>query len=140
LWACFVVRFVGGPSAEAAESTEVIDYSAFKDPPAQYRGIHWVGFDLSRINDESVIARVRAGAQRGAWGSFMIEAGGGPTTGLSEAYLRAYRREPSTEGVPFLSQEFFRLYRLAIEEGLKNNFPLNTLYDEWNYPIRVAGP
>jgi hypothetical protein len=44
-----------------------------------------MGFDLSRITDESVIARVRAGAQRGAWGSFMIEAGGGPTTGLSEA-------------------------------------------------------
>ncbi len=139
LLACFVVRSVGGPSAEAVESTDVIDYSAFKDPPAQYRGIHWVGFDLSRITDESVIARVRAGAQRAAWGSFMIEAGGGPTTGLSEAYLRGSRREPSAEGVPFLSPEFFRLYRLAIEEGLKNNFPLSTLYDEWNYPSGMVG-
>jgi hypothetical protein len=69
----------------------------------------------------------------------MIEASGGPTTGLSEAYLRGSRRDPSAKGVPYLSQEFFRLYRLAIEEGLKHNFPLNTLYDEWSYPSGMVG-
>jgi hypothetical protein len=69
----------------------------------------------------------------------MIGPGGGPTTGLSEAYLKASHRQPSDKGVPYLSEEYFRLYRAAVQEGDKLNFPARVLYDEWNYPTGMAG-
>ncbi|MGD0383943.1 MAG: hypothetical protein ABSA77_10500, partial [Thermoguttaceae bacterium] len=116
-----------------------VDYAQFKDPPAEYRGICWMHFNLSNLTEEGVVAAVQANVKRDSWGSFMIEPTGGPTTGLSEAYLRGSKRKPSDQGVPYLSEEYFRLYRLAIEEGLKNKFPLSTLYDEWNFPSGRAG-
>jgi hypothetical protein len=119
--------------------TNGVDYALFKDPPAEYRGICWMGFNLSNLSEDGIVERVRSSAQSGSWGSFLLGPGGGPTTGLSEAYLRGSGREPSTQGVTYLSEEFFRLYRAAIEEGLKNGFPLSTLYDEWNYPSGIVG-
>jgi hypothetical protein len=116
-----------------------VDYAQFKDPPAEYRGICWMHFNLSNLTEDSVISNVQSNVKRDSWGSFMIEPTGGPTTGLSEAYLRGSKRKPSDQGVPYLSEEYFKLYRLAIEEGLKNKFPLSTLYDEWNYPSGQAG-
>jgi len=116
-----------------------VDYALFRDPPAEYRGICWMGFNLSNLTEDGVTARVQSSAKSGLWGSFMLGPGGGPTTGLSEAYLRGSMRRPSDQGVPYLSEEYFKFYRLAIEEGLTNNFPLSTLYDEWNYPSGIAG-
>jgi hypothetical protein len=58
---------------------------------------------------------------------------------LSEAYLKASRRKPADAGVMYLSDEYFRLYKLAIEEGLKHNFKVSTLYDEWTYPSGIVG-
>jgi hypothetical protein len=125
--------------AQGQPVTDAVDYPAFQDPPAAYRGIHWIGFKLSEISDDYVITNVLNGARRDAWGSFQIEASGGPTTNLSAAYLQGSRRGLTNAGKPYLSPEFFRLYRLAIEVGLSNNFPLNTLYDEWSYPSGIVG-
>jgi hypothetical protein len=140
--ALFVSLFVlsariGGAQGQPAVST--VDFATFQNPPAEYRGIHWTGFKLSELSDDYVITNVLKGARSGAWGSFQIEASGGPTTNLSAAYRQGSRRELTDKGVPYLSPEFFRLYRLAIEVGLSNNFPLHTLYDEWSYPSGIVG-
>src|SRR6185312_6208658 len=110
------------------------DLSTFRSPPAEYGAIHWVSFFLSRATEQSLTASVHAAAQTGAWGSFELGPGGGPTTGLSPAYLAASQRTPSSEGVPYLSDEYFRLYRAAIEQGQKDHFPASMFYDEWAYP------
>ena len=116
-----------------------IDYAQFKEPPAEYRGIGWMHFNLSNMSEEGVIANVQSYVKRNSWGSFMIESSGGSTAGLSEAYMRGSKRTPGDRGIQYLSEEYFKYYRLAIEEGLKNKFPLSMLYDEWNYPSGMAG-
>src|SRR5665811_2081752 len=60
-----------------------VDYTLFKDPPGEYRGHYWFGFNLANISEESVIAGVQRAAASNSAGSFMIGPGGGPTTGLS---------------------------------------------------------
>lgn len=69
----------------------------------------------------------------------MITPDGGSTSALSEAYMKGSRRQPNTTGVAYLSEEYFRLYRLAIEEREKNHLPLRVLYDELQYPSGMAG-
>jgi hypothetical protein len=118
---------------------DTIDRSKFKEPPAEYRVICWMHFNLSNMSEERVIASVQANVKRDSWGAFMIESSGGSTAGLSEAYLRGCKREPSDRGIQYLSEEYFKYYRMAIEEGLKNKFPLSTLFDEWRYPGGMVG-
>lgn len=115
------------------------DPAAFLNPPGEYRAIHWVSLFLSRATEENLRASVRAAAQSGAWGSFELGPGGGPTTGLSEEYLRASGRRPSAQGTPYLSDAYFKLYRAAIEEGQKDGFPDSMIYDEWAYPAGIVG-
>ena len=86
-----------------------IDYSLFKEPPAEYRGICWMGFNLSNINENRVISSIQSNKVKDSWGTFMLGPGGGPTTGLSEAYLRGSRRTPNDRGVPYLSEEYFKI-------------------------------
>ena len=74
---------------------DTVDYAQFKEPPAEYRGICWMGFNLSNISEDRVIANVQANVKRDSWGSFMLGPSGGSTTGLSEAYLRGSKRKPS---------------------------------------------
>ena len=45
----------------------------------------------------------------------------------------------SASNVVYLSDEYFRLYKLAIERGLKGNLPLDVLYDEQQFPTGMAG-
>ena len=134
----FVVALLGRAVIVSADEAAV-DYAQFKEPPAEYRGIGWMRFNLSSMSEESVTANVQRYVDRGSWGSFMIESSGGSTAGLSEEYLRGSKREPSSRGIQYLSEEYFKYYRLAIEEGLKNKFPLSTLYDEWMYPSGIVG-
>ena len=134
----FLAAGLGQPALTRAD-TNAVDYALFKDPPAEYRGICWMGFNLSSLTETGVVARVQSSAKSDSWGSFMLGPGGGPTTGLSEVYLNGSKRKKSDQGVPYLSEEYFKFYRLALEEGLKNNFPASTLYDEWNYPSGIAG-
>jgi hypothetical protein len=139
LFALLVLNPCVGLAENLPAGAGSIDYALFQNPPAEYRGIHWIGFKLSEISDDYVVTNVLNGARSGAWGSFQIEASGGPTDNLSASYRQGSRRELTDKGVPYLSPEFFRLYRLAIDVGLSNNFPLSTLYDEWSYPSGIVG-
>ncbi|MBS1854177.1 MAG: hypothetical protein JST11_02340 [Acidobacteria bacterium] len=116
-----------------------VDYTLFKDPPGEYRGTRWFTFRLSNITEESVRGGIDAAARMNAYGSFMITPDGGLTTGLSADYMKYSRRQPSTAGVAYLSEEYFRLYRAAIEEGQRDRLPLRVLYDELQYPSGMAG-
>ena len=127
-----------GPRSQNPADLKV-DYQIFKDPPGEYRGCYWFGFQLSNITETGMLAGLQRGIKSGAFGSFMIGPGGGLTTGLSEAYMKYSRRPPVKTGVAYLSEEYFKLYRQAIEEGMKNNFPMRVLYDELQYPSGMAG-
>ena len=124
-------------SRHAADLT--IDFNLFKEPPAEYRGHRWFTFRLSNITEESVRAGIRQAAGLDSFGSFMITPDGGRTTGLSDDYMKNSRRPVNTTGVAYLSEEYFLLYRAAIEEGQRDHLPLRVLYDELQYPSGMAG-
>src|SRR6476620_5673877 len=85
------------------------DHAVFKSPPAQYRGHAMWSFPLSTLNENYIVSGIREMARLN-YGGFFIEAGGGPTTGLSEAYVKLFRRgQTDDRGVAFLSDEYFRL-------------------------------
>ena len=114
------------------------DPAIFKAPPATYRGHAMWNFNLSTLNEASVTAGIQEMAKLN-YGGFFIEASGGPTTGLSEAYLKMFRRPPSSQGVVFLSDEYFRVYKLALEEAKKLGLEV-ILYDDYSFPTgTVAG-
>ena len=117
----------------------VVDYANFKEPPGEYRGHRWFGFRLSDITESSIVKGLEQSGKSDSYGNLMIGPDGGLTTGLSEAYMANSHRRPGLTGVAYLSEEYFRLYRLAIEEGLKNHLPLRVLYDEWAYPSGIVG-
>ena len=41
--------------------------------------------------------------------------------------------------MPALGEEYFKIYRAAIEEGRRTIFPLSMIYDEWTYPAGIVG-
>ncbi|MBZ5585537.1 MAG: hypothetical protein LAQ30_25730 [Acidobacteriia bacterium] len=127
-----------GPRSQNPADLKV-DYEVFKNPPGEYRGCYWFGFGLTNITENGMLAGLQRGIQSGAYGSFMIGPGGGLTAGLSEAYMKYSRRPPVKTGIAYLSEEYFELYRRAIEEGMNNNFPMRVLYDELGYPSGMAG-
>jgi hypothetical protein len=115
------------------------DAGTFERPPAPYRGRQMYGygqFDLSTLSEQKIIADIETMARRNM-GGFAPEPGGGPTTGLPEDYLKATRRQPSTTGVGYLSDEYFRLYRVALEQARKHGMEV-ILYDEWTYPTGIV--
>jgi hypothetical protein len=117
----------------------VVDYASFKEPPAEYRGHYWITLRLSNVNESALTSQIQQAAKSGAYGNFMVTPDGGITTGLSEAYMKGSHRQPVTTGVAYLSEEYFELYRRAIEEGKRNNLPMRVLYDELQYPSGMAG-
>ena len=116
-----------------------VDYQFFHEPPAEYRGHRWLTFRLSNISEESIRKNIQDAAKSDSAGGFMITPDGGNTSALSEAYMKGSHRQPNTTGVAYLSEEYFRLYRAAIEEGNKDGLPLRVLYDELQYPSGMAG-
>ena len=139
LVALFLVTWFCPPFPARAE-TKNLELAQFKDPPGEYRGIHWQGFNLNRPSEAGIRAGIQAAATNGAWGSFELGLSvGGATTGLSEGYLRGSRRGASDQGVAYLSEEYFHFYRMAIEEGQRIGFPDSMIYDELGYPAGIAG-
>src|ERR1700691_1947371 len=61
----------------------------FEAPPAMYRGHAMWNFNLTTLNEHDVIAGIQDMAKLN-YGGFFIEAGGGPSTGLSDAYLKTF--------------------------------------------------
>ncbi len=110
-----------------------VDYATFKDPPREYWGHAWFTFNLGSLNEERVKSMVQRAVQGDSYGGFMITPSGGFGGRGSGA--------PATGGAPvtYLNEEFFKLYKVAIEEGLKNNLPMDVLYDEQQFPTGMAG-
>jgi hypothetical protein len=135
----FLVAWWSAPLPALAGSNP-LDLSQFKNPPGEFRAIHWQGFGVNRLTEDRVRSSIQSAATNGEWGSFELGLGfGGATTGLSEAYLRGSGRAANDQGVAYLSEEYFRFYRMAIEEGQKLNFPDSMIYDELGYPSGIAG-
>ena len=126
-------------AASGKEPLEALDYATFKDSPAAYRGTTMWGYNLSKVTDEKIVSGVQELARQ-RYGGFLITNGGGNGSNLDPAYVQ--QAKPffhfTKDGAEFLSDEFFRQYRLAIEEGKKNNLPLTTLYDDYEYPTGTA--
>ena len=126
------LAILSGPERGLSQSSQprnAFDPAIFKAPPAEYRGHAMWNFPLSTLNESGIVSGIQEMAKLN-YGGFFIEAGGGPTTGLSEAYLKMFRRPQSDKGVVSLSDEYFRFYRLALEEA-PNLGP-----DQWKHPSR----
>ena len=77
----FLAAGLGQPALTRAD-TNAVDPALFKDSPAEYRGICWMGFNLSSLTETGVVARVQSSARSDSWGSFVLGPGGGPTDGF----------------------------------------------------------
>jgi alpha-L-rhamnosidase len=108
------------PAGVLAQSD--FDSATFKSPPAKYRGHAMWNFNLSTLNEKDVISGIDEMAKLN-YGGFFIEAGGRPQPG---------------RGVPFLSDEYFRFYKLAIEEAKKQGLEM-VLYDDYAFPTGTVG-
>jgi len=117
----------------------VVDYASFKDPPSEYRGQRWFNFNMSNLTEAGIRAGIQEAAKIGAYSGFMLTPDGGSTTSLSEDYMKLFRRRPNTQGVAYLSDEYFRFYGMALDEARRDNFPLSVLYDELQFPSGQAG-
>ncbi len=88
---------------ELSDTADIPDFHLFQEPPREYRGVRWLGFGLSNLSDSGMIRSIRSSVASDSWGSYLLGPGGGPTTGLSEAYLKASKRTPSDHGIPYSS-------------------------------------
>jgi hypothetical protein len=96
------------------------------------------GFNLSGLSEDRIVAAIQDMAGKYGAGGFTPEPGGGPTNGLSDAYLTATKRPRSDQGVVYLSDDYFKYYRVALEQARKLGMEV-VLYDEWRYPTGMAG-
>lgn len=111
-----------------------VEYEQFREPARAFRGVRFIALPLDRATEESMREAVERDFRADKWGSFVLIAGGGSTEGLSDAYLEGSRRPRKDSGTAYLSEDYFKLYRAAIEKGLELGFKCSTLYDEWEYP------
>jgi len=65
----FLAAWVSAPLLARAD-TNSLELAQFKDPPGEFRGIHWQGFGLNRLTEDGVRRSVQSSATNGAWGSF----------------------------------------------------------------------
>ena len=122
----------------AAPLLAQFDPATFLSPPVQYRGHAMWSFPLSTLNESYITSGIDEMAKLN-YGGFFIEPGGGPTTGLSDAYIKAFRRgQTDSRGVVYLSDEYFRYYKLAMEEAKKRGMEV-VLYDDYSFPTGTVG-
>lgn len=110
-----------------------INYDNFKMPAMQYMGHAWFTFRLASLTDEMVKNMVKSAVESNAYGGYMIT----PDRGIWSR--RGGNNENTTINSTYLDDEFFRLYKVTIEEGLKNGLPMDILYDELQFPTGMAG-
>ena len=109
-----------------------INYDKFRLPPKQYMGHAWFTFQLSNLTEEAVKGMVRKAVESNAYGGYMITPDRGRMTpGGAGAN--------TTPNATYLDDEFFRLYKITIKEGLRNGLPMDILYDELQFPTGMAG-
>ena len=115
-----MVLLAAGLSAQNAANQ--FDPAIFKAPPAEYRGHAMWNFNLPTLNENAVVSGIQEMAKLN-YGGFFIEAGGRPQPG---------------QGVAFLSDEYFRLYKVALEEAKKQGLEV-ILYDDYAFPTGTVG-
>ena len=115
-----MVLLAAGLSAQTAAPQ--FDPAIFKAPPAEYRGHAMWNFNLPTLNENAVVSGIQEMAKLN-YGGFFIEAGGRPQPG---------------QGVAFLSDEYFRLYKVALEEAKKQGLEV-ILYDDYAFPTGTVG-
>ena len=135
----FLLIIAGSFNVLAFEKSKHINKKHFADPPKEYRQHAWLTYNLSHATEENLTRQILHWAEQNLTGGFYLGLGGGKTTGLSDEYLKGSRREPSDEGLVFLSKEYFDLYAKAIDAGLKYGNPPLVFYDEVGYPSGMAG-
>ncbi|MBN1996784.1 hypothetical protein JW935_04470, partial [candidate division KSB1 bacterium] len=135
----FIFLISGSISAFAFEKSKHIEPQYFTEPPKEYRQHAWLTFDLSRATEENLTKQIRKWSEQDLTGGFYLGMGPGNTAGLSEEYLKGSGRQPSDQGIAFLSREYFDLYTRAVEAGLKYGNPPLVFYDEVGYPSGMAG-
>ncbi len=106
----------------AQNTANHFDPAIFKAPPAEYRGHAMWDFNLATFDDNAVITGIREMAKLN-YGGFFIEAGGRPQPG---------------RGMAFLSDEYFRLYKVGLEEAKKLGLEV-ILYDDYSFPTGTVG-
>jgi hypothetical protein len=117
-----MLRFFLLAAAAAAAFGQTLDPAIFKSPPATYRGHAMWNFNLNTLDENSVITGIQEMARLN-YGGFFIEAGGQPQNG---------------RGAEFLSDEYFRYYKLAMEEAKKQGLEV-ILYDDYRFPTGTVG-
>ena len=114
--------FLSAAAFPQTQSDADFDAAIFKSPPARYRGHAMWNFNLTTLNEKDVISGIDEMAKLN-YGGFFIEAGGRPRPG---------------QGVPFLSDEYFRYYKIAIQEAKKQGLEM-ILYDDYAFPTGTVG-
>ena len=115
-----MVLLAVGLSAQTAAPQ--FDPAIFKSPPAEYRGHAMWNFNLPTLNENAIVSGIQEMAKLN-YGGFFIEAGGRPQPG---------------QGVTFLSDEYFRLYKVALEEAKRQGLEV-ILYDDYAFPTGTVG-
>ena len=127
-----------GAAANSNQEDEIgvyendIDYNQFKEPSRQYMGHAWFTFQLANLTDETVIGMIKRAVDSNAYGGYMIT----PDRGRMPPRVGGANTGPNAT---YLDEEFFRLYKVTIEEGLKYGLPMDILYDELQFPTGMAG-
>ena len=111
-----------------------VNYDNFKVPAKQYMGHAWFTFQLASLTDEAVKGMVQKAVESNAYGGYMIT----PDKGRMPRGAEGANTAPAPNAT-YLDAEFFRLYKIAIEEGLKQGLPMDILYDELQFPTGMAG-
>ena len=136
----FSGKLVKGNNTDTGDS--ILNEAVFRNPPAQYRGHAMWGFVLSdtSVTEARIISDIKK-LKADNFGGFFIWAAGGGTKNLDETYIRRASAwsELSKDGIEYLSEEHFKLYKLAVEEAKKNELDI-IVYDDYYFPTgTVAG-
>lgn len=136
----FFVSIINVQCISESSAENRIEYAIFKNPPLQYHCYSMWGFNLSRIEEEKMIASVKRMGEHG-YGGFFISVSGANGSKLDPEFFK--QAKPflnfQNSGIEYNSPEFFRLYRAALDEAQKYGMKI-VLYDDYYYPSgQVAG-
>jgi hypothetical protein len=134
----FFLAVSTAPMLTSQPAGKVVDPAVFKEPPAEFRGHEMYGygeFNLSNLSVEKIRSDVDTMAKRN-FGGFAVEPNGGPP-GMPAGNPNAAGRRPASGGTVFLSDEYFKFYRTALEEARKNGMEV-ILYDDWAHPTGMV--